>query len=193
MNEEHLRICSSPQWAEYVEQDLLPWALARSELGDDVLEIGPGPGLTTNVIRQHVASLTAVEIDPTLAAALTHRFDGTNVTVVCADGAELPFSNDRFSGAAMFTMLHHVPSSDRQDLLLSEVCRVLGPDGLLVGSDSRETPQRWLLHEGDVYVPVDPGAFAHRLSRAGFVDIIVEEQDDRFRFLARTPPRRNVA
>src|ERR1700678_2324893 len=68
MNEEHLRICSSAEWAEYVERDLLPWALGDRNLGDDVLEVGPGPGLTTDVLRQRVTKLTAVEVDPQLAA-----------------------------------------------------------------------------------------------------------------------------
>ena len=70
MNQEHLRICSSPEWASYVETVLLPWALGTGDLGDDVVEIGPGPGLTTDVLRRSVARLTAVEIDADLAAAL---------------------------------------------------------------------------------------------------------------------------
>src|ERR1700689_1001270 len=41
MNEEHTKICSSAEWAEYVERDLLPWALGVRNLGDDVLEVGP--------------------------------------------------------------------------------------------------------------------------------------------------------
>ena len=63
MNEAHLRICASPEWAAYVESELLPWALGDAELGDEVLEVGPGPGLTTDVLRQRVPRLTAVEID----------------------------------------------------------------------------------------------------------------------------------
>jgi len=35
---------------------------------DDVSEIGPGPGFTTDVLRQRVAHLTAVEIDDVLAS-----------------------------------------------------------------------------------------------------------------------------
>jgi hypothetical protein len=54
MNEAHLRICASPEWAAYVESELLPWALDGQDLGDDVLEVGPGPGLTTDVLRRRV-------------------------------------------------------------------------------------------------------------------------------------------
>lgn len=183
MNLEHMRICSSAEWAEYVEKDLLPWALGHRDLGDDVLEIGPG--LTTDVLRQRVARLTAVEVDPQLARSLGERLDNSNVDVVCADATALPFDGGRFSAAAMFTMLHHVPSPELQDQLFSEVHRVLRRGGLFTGSDSVETSARWLLHQGDVYVPVDPTSLAPRLSDAGFVEVVVEEFGDRFRFQAR--------
>jgi SAM-dependent methyltransferase len=188
MNEEHLKLCSSNQWAEYVEHDLLPWALGERNLGDDVLEVGPGPGLTTDVLRRRVPKLTAVEVDPQLAASLDERLEDTNVEVVCADATALPFEEGRFSAAAMFTMLHHVPSPELQNQLFSEVRRVLRTGGLFTGTDSIETSARWLLHEGDVYVPVDPTSLAPRLSEAGFVDVVVEEFGDRFRFQARRAP-----
>src|SRR5277367_4755859 len=60
MNEAHLRICASPEWAAFVESELLPWVLAEADLGDEVLEVGPGPGLTTDVLRRQVPRLTAV-------------------------------------------------------------------------------------------------------------------------------------
>jgi hypothetical protein len=55
MNEAHLRICASPEWAAYVEPELLPWALQEAGLGDEVLEVGPGPGLTTDVLPRQPA------------------------------------------------------------------------------------------------------------------------------------------
>jgi len=185
MNEEHMKICSSPEWAEYVENELLPWALGKQDLGDDVLEIGPGPGLTTDVLRRRVAHLTAAEIDPQLAASLATRLEGTNVEVVCADATSLPFEESRFSSVVMFTMLHHVPSPELQNQVFAQARRVLRPGGLFAGTDSVETTARWMLHEGDTYVPVDPSALAPRLDSAGFVEIVVEEVADRFRFLAR--------
>jgi SAM-dependent methyltransferase len=187
MNQEHLRICASPEWAEYVETELLPWALQGSDLGEDVLEIGSGPGLTTDVLRRRVPRLTAVEVDAGLARDLASRLAGTNVEVVHADGTMLPFPAGRFSAATMFTMLHHVPSPALQDKLLAEMCRVLRPGGLLAGTDSLETPSRRELHEGDIYQPVDPSGLAGRLLAAGFADAIVEEGGDRFRFRATAP------
>src|SRR5580704_8760286 len=47
MNQEHLTLCSSAEWAEAVQRWIIPWVLDEVDLGDDVLEVGPGPGLTT--------------------------------------------------------------------------------------------------------------------------------------------------
>jgi SAM-dependent methyltransferase len=191
MNERHLQLCASAEWAETVRTEILPWALGGRDLGDDVLEIGPGPGMTTDVLRQTVGRLTAVEVDQELAAALTARLAGSNVDVVLGDGAALEFDADRFSGATSFTMLHHVPTEALQDRLLSEVCRVLRPGGLLVGVDSIDEPAWRELHTDDTCVPVDPSTLTERLERAGFVDVEVEraspEPARRFRFAARAP------
>jgi 16S rRNA A1518/A1519 N6-dimethyltransferase RsmA/KsgA/DIM1 with predicted DNA glycosylase/AP lyase activity len=51
-----------------LEADLLPWIDSAGDLGDDILEVGPGPGLTTDLLRRRVGKLTAVEVDPILAA-----------------------------------------------------------------------------------------------------------------------------
>ncbi|HEY0580810.1 MAG TPA: class I SAM-dependent methyltransferase [Chloroflexota bacterium] len=193
MNERHLQICASAEWAETVQREILPWALGGRDLGDDVLEVGPGPGQTTDVLRRTVEHLTAVEVDDSLATALAQRLSGSNVDVVHADGTALPFDSGRFSGATSFTMLHHVPSAAAQDRLLRELRRVLKPGGVLVGVDSIDHPEWREIHLGDTCVPVDPDTLAERLLRAGFVDVEVEVKRApdlparRFRFAARAP------
>jgi SAM-dependent methyltransferase len=193
MNEQHLRLCASAEWAETVRNDILPWALDGRDLGDDVVEVGPGPGQTTDLLRQQVQKLTAVEVDEVLARKLVERLAGSNVEVVHADGTALPFEAGRFSGATAFTMLHHVPSPEQQDRLLSELRRVLRPGGVLIGVDSLDNPEWRALHAGDTCVPIDPDTLAARLERAGFVGVDVEVQRSgpeparRFRFAARAP------
>ncbi len=187
MNEAHLRLCASPEWAAYVAGELLPWALARATLGGDVLELGPGPGRSTDVLRRQVTRLTAVEVDGALARALAARLAGSNVTVVHADATALPFPDARFSAATSFTMLHHVPTVPLQDRVLAEVRRVLRPGGLFVGADGTDTPERRALHADDVFLPCAPAGLRDRLAAAGFVVVSVEVRGDRFCFRATAP------
>jgi SAM-dependent methyltransferase len=188
MNEEHLRLCASAEWAATVEHEILPWALHGHELGTDVLEVGPGPGMTTAILLRLAPKLTAVEVDADLAAALAVRMVGSNVEVVHADATMLPFENSRFSAATCFTMLHHVPSPELQDRLMAEVRRVLRPGGVFIGVDSIESPEWWELHRGDTCVPVDPSGLRARLLQAGFgdaeVELSVPAPPRRFRFAA---------
>ena len=184
MNKAHLEFCASPEWARLVEDELLPWVLDGCELGDDLLEVGPGPGLTTDVLRWKAARVTAVELDLALAEALAARLVGSNVTVIAGDVTRLPFPAGRFSSAACLTMLHHIPSPALQDAALAELARVLRPGGVLVGSDGLDTPARREIHEGDVFVPVDPRTLAARLRTAGFSLARVDLAGDRLGFAA---------
>src|SRR6516162_1846494 len=109
MNRFHRWICRSARWQRMLERQVLPWALEGVDLGPNALEVGPGPGLTTNLLRLRVDRLTAVEIDRKLATSLGARLKGTNVSTVQGDATSLPFRASSFSGAASFTMLHHVP------------------------------------------------------------------------------------
>lgn len=186
MNDVHLQLCGSDEWAEVVERDIIPWVLEGLELGDDVLEVGPGPGRTTDVLLRMALRLTAAEVDADLAARLGERLAGTGVEVVHADATALPFEGGRFSAALSFTMLHHVPSAALQDRLFVEVARALRPGGVLAGVDSLDGEDFRKLHEGDVCVPVPPEGLVERLVRAGFADATVDVNEYALRFRATT-------
>jgi SAM-dependent methyltransferase len=199
MNDKHLEFCASELWAEILRNEALPWTLGDLDLGDDVLEVGAGPGLSTDILRARVPRLTAVEIDHQLAERLRARLRGTNVEVLEGDATNLPLESNRFSAATTFAMLHHVPSAELQDRVLAELCRVLRPGGLLVGADAIPVPSGELdeFHQGDVFVPCDPDGMTARLESAGFRDVRVERADltderlawarSRFRFIAVAP------
>jgi SAM-dependent methyltransferase len=123
-----------------------------------------------------------------LAAALGERLTGTNVEVTCVDATRSGLTSARFSGAACFTMLHHMPSPSDQDRLLCEVNRILRPGGLFIGSDSRDLEVIRAGHVGDTFVPVDPTTFPARLATAGFVDAVVDVEEHQIRFVAYKPP-----
>jgi ubiquinone/menaquinone biosynthesis C-methylase UbiE len=154
---------------------ILPWALGDTDLGDDVLEVGPGYGATTDVLSAVVPRLTSVEIDDELAAMLRERFAETpTVEIVNADATALAYPDERFTGAACLTMLHHVPTVALQDRLFGEIARVLRPGAALVASDSLASAELEAHHEGDTYNPVDPASLPDRLSAAGFERVDVK-------------------
>jgi len=154
-----------------LEEQILPPVLRDLDLGDDVIEIGPGPGFTTDALRRRAARVTAVELDEVLAARLAARLEGANVDVVRADATDTGLESNRFTGAGSFNMLHHVPSADAQDAIFRELQRVLRPGGLLVAADAVYSPDLLSFHEGDTYNPLDPDGLGVRLRHAGFDQI----------------------
>ena len=187
MNRLHHWILNSSRWQRTVREELLPWGLAGVQLGDNVLEIGPGPGITTDVLRQSHRRLTCLEIDAKLADGLRQKFGNGNVQVVNGDATALPFPESSFSGAVAFTMLHHVPSPKLQDRILAEVWRVLRPGGVFAGTDSRWRLMMPIVHVFDTMVLVPPETMPDRLRAAGFADVAVETAKTRFRFVGRKP------
>jgi len=187
MNENHRNLCASEEWRDYLRDEILPWVLGERRLGPDALELGPGPGVTTELLVPLAERLTTVEADAEAADELARRFVGTSVSVIHADAARMPVPDASFSSAVALTMLHHVPSPEAQDRVLAEVRRVLAPGGWFLGEDSTDDPGFREFHAGDVCVPVDPGTFASRLRAAGFEDAEVELGDHVVRFAARRP------
>ena len=188
VNRLHHWLCRSARWRKTVRQRV-PWALSTAVLGDRMLEIGPGPGLTTDLLRRQANSLTAIEIDPGLAESLKARLHGSNVRIVVGDAAEMPFPDEQFSSVVSFTMLHHLSSTALQDQLFAQVWRVLEPGGVFVGSDSRQSWQMRMIHIGDTLVPIDPETVSARLELAGFEVLEIEKNSRAFRFHARRPAR----
>jgi SAM-dependent methyltransferase len=187
VNEFHLTMLSSPRWAQMLERDLLPWVDSVAGLGDDVLEVGPGPGLTTDLLRPRTARLTAIEIDPALAEPLAGRLAGTNVTVLTGSATDTGLAAGRFSAAACFGVLHHVPTPALQDEVFRELCRVLRPGGFLLASDAYDNEGTRQHHEGDLFVPLDPETLPDRLRTAGFSGITIARGPYDLRFHARKP------
>jgi SAM-dependent methyltransferase len=186
VNENHARLCPSPEWAQHLQGDVLPTVTAGVALGDELLELGPGPGAATDWLRARVQRIVAVELDEPAADALTERFANTNVEVVHGDATALDFGDESFDSVASFTMLHHLPTRVLQTRLLSEALRVLRPGGVLIGSDSLHSDDLHHFHEGDTYNPIDPPALLTILLALGFGDMTIRV-DWGLRFVAHAP------
>jgi SAM-dependent methyltransferase len=168
-----------------MQTELLPGFLGPVALGPEMLELGPGPGASTEWLRGRVGHLTVLEVDEDAAAKLEVRFAGTNVDVLMGSATtRTAFKDSSFDSVGAFTMLHHVPSISAQNRLFAEALRVLRPGGLLVGSDSLPSDRLHHFHVEDVYNPLDPGTLLTRLQTVGFAHITVI-MDTHLKFIAR--------
>jgi ubiquinone/menaquinone biosynthesis C-methylase UbiE len=186
VNENHAIVCPSPEWAAYLQDEVLPSLTEHVDLGDDMLEIGPGPGAATEWLRHRVRRLTALEVDEAAAAKLADRYAGRNVEVVTGSAAEMSCPDESFDSVGCFTMLHHVPTVALQNKIFAEAFRVLRPGGVLVGSDSLASDDLHHFHSGDTYNPIDPASLLGRLQTLGF-DKITVMMDGIVKFVARKP------
>ena len=185
MNVVHRYYCRSRRWRHHVGR-LVPWATDGVPLaGARALELGSGPGLTTDWLATRVSALTALEIDAHDAAALRRR--RPDVTVVEASATAIPLPDAAFDVVVCFTVLHHLPDAAAQDQLLAEARRVLRPGGTFAGSDSRWGPLFALAHVRDTMTLVDPHALSGRLTAAGFGEVVVDVRRHALRFRATAP------
>lgn len=69
MNENHA-LCATPEWADHIHREVLGSLLTEIDLGDEMLEVGPGPGAATEWLRKRVRRLVAIEVDPDFAQRL---------------------------------------------------------------------------------------------------------------------------
>ncbi|GHE84702.1 methyltransferase type 11 [Streptomyces longispororuber] len=173
MNVAHRKLCSSEKWARVTKEQILPFALAGVELGDDVLEIGPGYGANLRVLAERVPRLTAVEIDGPTARLLETRWGG-RARVLEADASDLPLPEASFDAVVSFTMLHHVTTRAAQDRVFAEAYRVLRPGGVFAGSDSLSGLGFRLLHLFDTMNVLDLEELPSRLAAAGFTQVRVD-------------------
>jgi SAM-dependent methyltransferase len=183
VNSDHERVCGSPEWAEYLAAEVVPWSLAGLDPVGAMLELGGGYGAATAQLIKLADRLTVIENDEALASALAQRFPDAAVSHVDATETGLPQAS--FDAVACFTMLHHVSPAAAQDRLFAEAARVLRPGGWFAGTDSLASDRLLDFHTNDVYEPVDPHLLPDRLRAAGFCGVETELGEGIFRFRCR--------
>jgi len=184
MNRFEKWFCGSTLWRRATERKILPWMLSGYQLGDSVLELGAGPGATTEELRRLARRVTSLEYDGGFAARLAARFQNTNVSVLRGDAARLPFPHETFSSVIAVLVLHHLKSREQQASAFAEIHRVLRPGGAFL---ALEIGDGWLErfgHMKSTFVPIAPAAVFARLTSLGFSKIAVDMRRPVFRICA---------
>ncbi len=184
MNRFEKWFCGSPVWRFVTRQQLLPWMVQGSDLGDHVLELGAGPGAATEELRRRAARVTSLEYDHTFAAKLGARVGGTSGTVLQGDAVTLPFPNKTFSSAIAILMLHHLRSRELQDRAFAEIYRVLRPGGVLLAFEIQDGWLHRVGHLRSTFVQVEPASAFARLTAVGFYRVMVDFRRGGFRLRA---------
>jgi len=179
--------CGSGLWRYVTRRQLLPWVLHGVDLGEDVLELGAGPGAATLELARLAPRITCLEYDPKAVTTLGTRTRDSNARVIRGDAAALPFANRSFSSAIAILMFHHLKSGELQDRAFGEILRVLKPGGVLM---IFEIPDGWfhrLEHFKSTFVPLNPATVTARLNALGFSIPKVSVRSGGFRIRAQRP------
>jgi ubiquinone/menaquinone biosynthesis C-methylase UbiE len=176
--------CSTAFWRYVTQRQLLPWILSGSELGDQVLEIGAGPGAATDELRRRAARVTSLEYDHAFAAGLAARQRNNHGSVLRGDATALPFADRSFSSAIAVLVFHHLRSSEQQDKAFAEICRVLRPGGRFFAFEIQDGWLQHVIHRSSTFVPVRPASVPARLTAAGFSRVTVDFRRSGFRLRA---------
>jgi ubiquinone/menaquinone biosynthesis C-methylase UbiE len=184
MNRFETWFCGSPFWRYVTRQQLLPWILQGSDLGDHVLELGAGPGAATEELGRLVPRVTSLEFDHAFTAKLGARVGGSNVTVIQGDAASLPFAERTFSSAIAILMLHHLRSSELQDRAFAEIARVLQPGGVFLAFEIQNSWLNRVGHIRSTFVPLALYSATARLTAVGFSRVAVDPHRGGFRIRA---------
>lgn len=162
-------------------------ALLAPKAGERALDIGCGPGLTTEALARAVGpdgNVVGVDIAPPMLAIARQRCAPLpQVSFERADVTRLPWEDGRFDVALASQVYEYV---DQIDTALAELARVIRPGGRAVLVDTDWESAVWASHDDarmrrvleawneHIPHPQLPRTLVRRLLQAGFAEVRVE-------------------
>ncbi|MGO9956853.1 MAG: methyltransferase domain-containing protein, partial [Solirubrobacteraceae bacterium] len=145
------RRSGSPRLIDWTGERCVPWApdiqvvyehmhrylwAAQLVAGSQVLDLASGEGFGAAILAESAQSVTGIDIDQLTVDHSSLNYGSNSVHFAVGDAQDLSaFEDNSFGAVVAFEMIEHVEDQAR---VLSEVDRVLEPDGLLIMS----TPDR---------------------------------------------------
>lgn len=113
-------------WPEI--EDFLDESLEQADVG---LDLGCGNGRHAAVLAASVDRVCALDLSRELLRSARERMesDGWDAHLVQGDAATIPLASDSVGLAVYVATLHHLPDRETRVGSLSELARVLTPDG----------------------------------------------------------------
>ena len=133
----------SPEWRQSIIDDLL---LANMPKSASVLEIGPGGGRWSTVLREHAAELTLADVSEGAIEACRQLFAGDeHVRFIVTNGADLKgVANESIDYVWSFDVFVHIAPGDQAGYI-SEFARVMRPGarGVIHHAGAGSTAEGW--------------------------------------------------
>lgn len=98
--------------------------------GDSVLDVGCGNGRLLELLERKHINYLGIDISEKLIDLARKKYPQNDFLV--ADNLNLPFPDDKFDKVFSVAVLHTIPSEELRKKALSELKRVLKPNGLLI-------------------------------------------------------------
>jgi O-antigen biosynthesis protein len=136
---------------EWTGERFLPWhldpALAYEHLhryfyaaqfvkGKTVLDLASGEGYGSNLLARYAEKVVGIDIDPAAIKHAATRYFQNNLTFQVGSITKVPLEDVTFDMVVCFEAIEHI---EDHESLLSEIRRLLKPDGVLVTSTPNKT------------------------------------------------------
>ena len=101
-----------------------------------ILDLGCGTGLELEYYfaLAHTASVTGIDISQGMLDALSAKFEGKDITLVCRSYFDVPFGFDAFDAAVSVESLHHFTQKEKIPLY-EKLCKSIKSGGYFILTD----------------------------------------------------------